>query len=66
MKHLISITIALVIVLVSYIFSTHLVEKYIKDTQCISTLISQGIERKDIHQEDGICIIEDNAYYKYK
>ena len=66
MNCLISITVALTLIFTTYLTTNYLVEKYIQDNQCVIDLVSQGIPRSDIHQEDGVCIEELNAYYKYK
>ncbi|AUR87243.1 TMhelix containing protein [Vibrio phage 1.097.O._10N.286.49.B3] len=37
---------------------------YIEDMKCIHVLVSQGIERKDITQVNGVCTVEEDIYYK--
>lgn len=38
--------------------------QYKEDMKCIHVLVSQGIERKDITSKDGICIVDEDIYYK--
>lgn len=40
-------------------------QEHIDNTECIRTLVSEGVERKDIDLVRGKCIVELNAYYKY-
>ncbi|AUR82590.1 TMhelix containing protein [Vibrio phage 1.152.O._10N.222.46.E1] len=37
---------------------------YKEDMKCIHVLVSQGIERKDITQVNGVCTVEEDIYYK--
>ena len=38
--------------------------QYKEDMKCIHVLVSQGIERKDIISKDGVCIVDEDIYYK--
>lgn len=38
--------------------------QYKKDMKCIHVLVSQGIERKDIISKDGVCVVDEDIYYK--
>lgn len=38
--------------------------QYREDMKCIHVLVSQGIERKDIISKDGVCVVDEDIYYK--
>lgn len=47
------------------IYQTVKIEQQLNNqaSKCISLLIAQGVERKDITTKEGICIVQENIYY---